>query len=208
MAENTAQAGVLYWSLDVLDSEIAKLDGKLKTLKNQFQTTFTTGSSGGTRQVTREVSELDNQIRELNERLRIGRNSYVANKLSAEDFKTGLKQLRGEMDSLVASGQLNNTQLARLTTSMATAQRATDTLEGRASKLGLAHQINIALGQRFANTLQSFGPAGAIAANSLEKISLGISGITAQNLTLASSVSLLQALPVSWAIPCEVNSSL
>jgi hypothetical protein len=180
-----------------IDSDIAAFEARLRGLGEKLGTEFDT--KGKIPRVKKEISEVDLAVKDLTERLRIGRNGYVANLSSAEDFKDGLAQLRREMIQQIETGKLNNTQLAKLTTSLATAQRATDTLEGKASKLGLAHQVNIALAGRFTSSLQTFGPAGMAAggalgliANGLTKVGTGSLGVS---LSLGQVTQLLQALP-------------
>jgi hypothetical protein len=165
-------------------------------------------TANAAKRVKAAVDPLDESIRELQQRLQIGRNSYVANAISADEFKKGLVNLRSEMNTLIKANDLTIPQYAKISNAMATAQRATDTLEGRASKLGLAQQVNIALGNRFQNTLQSFGPAGSAASGALGLVAGGLAQITAQNVGLGVSISLLRALPAVLALAAPVGGLL
>lgn len=194
MADNVQEAGVLFIRID---SDIDAFEARLKGLGTKLGDSFETKGAG--RAVKKEINEVDEAVKDLTDRLKIGRNTYVSNLSSSKDFKEGLELLRAEMIRQIETGKLNNTQLAKLTTSLATAQRATDTLEGRASKLGLAHQVNIALAGRMTSSLQSFGPAGTLAggalglvANGLTKVGTGSLGVS---LNLGQITQLLQALP-------------
>ena len=142
------------------------------------------------------LSPVDTELKELTNSFRVLRNQYVAGVKDESQFRQGLAQSRAAMAAFGDANQLTSAQLVKLSNAMATAQRATDTLDGKMSKLGLAQQVNIAFGNRLQNILNNFGPAGNLAGQGLGVAAKGLAGINTQALGIVQGGALL-ALPAA-----------
>lgn len=118
-------------------------------------------------------------IADLSDQVRNVRSAYINGRMSQGEFIESSKHLKTTIGELQDGLELTTKQQLKLNIASATAERGLATLRGEASRLGLAHQVNLSLMQTFGTQLRSFGPAGVAASASLGFLSKGLSGLQA-----------------------------
>lgn len=151
-----------------------KVDRELEQL---MATMIRTGEAG--KATALSSKDLDGVIKSLGLQIRNTRSSYVNGRIGADEYRKTTLQLKDAIDGLFDSQVLTTDQQNKLNMAAATGQRGLDTLAGRASKLGLAQTVGIALQNQFNNTMGGMGPAGSAAAGALGLFSNALGSLQA-----------------------------
>jgi uncharacterized coiled-coil DUF342 family protein len=131
----------------------------------------------GYRTAKAAVEPLKVTITEFRARLNSLREQVEAGTLSEKQFAAEARKLRAEIHAQIATTQKGSQQFLQLKNVLGTTTRSINSAEGQMSKLGIAAQVNIALNQRFANTLRTMGPAGSAAALGLTALGNNAGGL-------------------------------
>jgi hypothetical protein len=131
----------------------------------------------GYRTAKAAVEPLKVTITEFRARLNSLREQVEAGTLSEKQFAAEARKLRSEIHAQIATTQKGSQQFLQLKNVLGTTTRSINSAEGQMSKLGIAAQVNIALNQRFANTLRTMGPAGSAAALGLTALGNNAGGL-------------------------------
>lgn len=181
-ADSTTQGGRAFstWATK-LERDVEKLGSGTATAADLVKSLMNNMRGLGTESEVAAGQQklLNNFIGELSDQVRNVRSAYINGRMSQGEFIESSKKLKSTINELQDGMELTTKQQLKLNISSATAERGLATLRGEASRLGLAHQVNLSLMQSFGTQLRAFGPAGAAASASLGFLSKGLSGLQA-----------------------------
>lgn len=127
-------------------------------------------AAASTRGLKREQDALKTSVGNIRNEIFGLRSAYINGAVSEKEFRTEMTRLKDEATKLAQTLPRNNANFRQLHTAAATAERGLATLRGEASRLGIAHQTQIALTNTFGNQLRTLGPAGGAAALGLQAL--------------------------------------
>lgn len=130
------------------------------------------------KRIAAELKATDDLTKELGVAVRSVRSAFIAGRIGTDEFREASTRLKGEIDELYKSTDLTAQQQLRLNIAAATAERGLASLDGKASRLGLAWNVQIGLANQFEQQLRGLGPVGQAAAGGLGLVQRGFEGLS------------------------------
>lgn len=163
-----------------LGAELAKLreEQKLSAQQTAQVASAQTAAEKALKQSADTSAQIAARVTELRATMATLRNDYVDGAISADAYRSAVSGLKDEIGDLRRNTELTAQQHQGLAAASAMATRALNTMDGVASRLGIAQQMQIALANQFGQTLRGFGPAGQMAAGGLGLIQGGLASLT------------------------------